>query len=582
MPTEVFSDKCSLLVNMTRPVLDHLSLKIHYTDPLLQVLGVKSSPEPRTVIRQLQEASKQSQSTDISMLHNIANECYKFLDQWVSDSGNSTFISQCARSFPFIFVGNTFVNVNRVAESEQLKAKPYLHVLPPAFTIYRSLWKSAGVTKKFTVLQFRSVLQELHTQHGSKPLPQTDLSICLTILNNGIYEAKEETTGDWLIPNEQGVLQPATELFYNDSPWIPVTKDITLCHKNIPRPMAHHFGIKTTRHHTLDNCVSDNISPFSFEFEQKEQLSVRIKNIISAYPSKKDILKELIQNADDAEATEIHFVWDKREHGKEKTFGEKWNPLQGPALCVFNNKVFSDADLNGIQQLGEGGKHNSPGKIGKYGVGFNSVYHLTDCPSILTGDQILCISDPNQKYIESHSDKPPAGIGYNLDDRFKATYIDVYKSFLPDIFSLKEGTMFRLPLRMGTSANCSKISKEGVTDRDMKELCSALSEDPEGLILFLKNICKIKVHEIDEQSGKLKIIYEVEKSLPQESKEEKDGFIKCLQNAVQSGMTVTPKKTFYEVMISTSDETQSKWIVAEQFGSDDDVQKLSNKLRKQH
>ncbi|XP_047457117.1 sacsin [Mugil cephalus] len=578
MPTEVFSDKCSLLVNMTQPVLDHLSLKIHNTDPLLQVLGVQSSPEPRTVICQLQEASKQSQSTDRSMLHNIANECYKFLDEWVSDSGNATLISRWARSYPFIFVGNTFVNVNHVAENEQYEAKPYLHVLPPAFTGYRNLWKCAGVTKKFTVLQFQRVLQELHTKHGSKPLPQTDLSICLTILNNGIYEAKEETTGDWLIPNEQGVLQPATELFYNDSPWMPVTKGITLCHKNIPRPMARHFGIKTTRHHSLENCVAENISPFAFQFEQKEQLSGRIKNIISAYPSKKDILKELIQNADDAEATEIHFVWDKREHGKEKTFGTRWNPLQGPALCVFNNKVFSDADLNGIQQLGEGGKHKSPGKIGKYGVGFNSVYHLTDCPSILTGDQILCISDPNQRYIDCHSDKPPPGIGYNLDDQLKTMYIDVYNSFLPDIFSLKEGTMFRLPLRTGTNANSSKISKQGVTDRDMKELCSALSEDPEGLILFLKNICKIKVHEIDERSGKLKTIYEVEKSLPRESKEEKDGFIRCLQNALQCGMLVTPKKIFYETTTSTSDKTKSEWIVAEQFGSDDDVQKLSNKL----
>ncbi|KAI4805179.1 hypothetical protein KUCAC02_009807 [Chaenocephalus aceratus] len=202
------------------------------------------------------------------------------------------------------------------------------------------------------------------------------------------------------------------------------------------------------------------------------------------YPSKKDILKELIQNADDAEATEIHFVWDKRQHGTEKTFGEKWNELQGPALCVFNNKVFSDDDLEGIQQLGEGGKRNSPGKTGKYGVGFNSVYHLTDCPSILTGDKLLCISDPNQQFIDGHSDKPPAGTGYKLADTFKNMYMDVYKAFLPDKFPLKDGTMFRLPLRIGTMANSSKISLQEVTDHDMNELCSALSEDPEGLILF--------------------------------------------------------------------------------------------------
>nr|XP_024661131.1 sacsin-like [Maylandia zebra] len=396
----------------------------------------------------------------------------------------------------------------------------------------------------------------------------------------GYFEAKVKITDDCLIPNEHGVLQFASELFYNDSPWMPLTSGVTLCHENIPRAMARHLGIKTTRHHTLENHIVDDMSPFAFDFEQQEQLTVRIKNIISAYPSKKDILKELIQNADDAEATEIHFIWDKRQHGKEKTFGKKWNNLQGPALCVFNNKVFSDADIKGIQQLGEGGKHRTPGKIGKYGVGFNSVYHLTDCPSILTGDEVLCISDPNQKYIENHSNNQRYGIGYKLADTFKEMYVDVYKSFLPDKFSLKDGTMFRLPLRMGTNANTSKISQQGVTDRDMKELCSALSEDPEGLILFLKNICKIKVHEISEDSGGLKTIFEVEKHLPQRSRDEKDTFVKHLQNALQSDKTVTPHKTFYETVISTSDKRQSKWIVAEQFGSfkDSFELKLSDKI----
>ncbi|XP_073329465.1 sacsin-like [Pagrus major] len=566
-PTDIFSDKYSLLVNMTQPVLDHTNLKIHNTDPVLQILGVHDSPQPEAVLQQLQEACRQSQSIDRSMLHNIAYQCYNFLDQWLIDPENSSFISQRAKSFPFVLIGGTFVNVDRIAENEQFEAKPYLYVLPPNFASFKRLWESVGVEKHFSVRQFQTVLQELHSQHGNKPLPKGDLLICLTILNTGIYGAKEKTTSDCLIPNEHCVLQPASELFYNDSPWMSVASGITLCHERIPRVMACHFGIKTTRHHTLQDHVVKNISPFAFEFQQHEQLTVRIKNIISAYPAKKDILKELIQNADDAEATEIHFVWDKRQHGKEKTFGEKWNHLQGPALCVFNNKVFSDADLTGIQQLGEGGKHNSPGKIGKYGVGFNSVYHLTDCPSILTGDKLLCISDPNEEYIESFSDQARPGIGYELADTFRNMYMDVYKSFLPDKFTLKEGTMFRLPLRTDAMAESSKISKQEVTDNDMKSLCSALSEDPEGLIMFLKNICKIKVHVIGEHSETLETIFVVEKSLPQMSREGKEAFANLQKNALQSDKPVTPQKAIYEFTISMSDKRQSNWIIAEQFGS---------------
>ncbi|XP_071319602.1 sacsin [Trachinotus anak] len=563
-PTDVFNGTCFLLVNMTQPVLD-LNLKIHNNDPVLQMLGVQDSPSQETVLQQLQEASKQSQSIDRGMLYKIAHECYRFLDQELRHSGHSAFISQRANSFPFILIGSTFVNVACVAENEQFEAKPHLHLLPLAFADFRKLWESVGVEKNFTISQFLTVLQDLHHRHGNKPLPKSDLSMCLMILDKGIYETKEKID-DCLIPNQDGVLQPASELFYNDSPWMPVASGVTLCHENIARVVARHFGIKTTRHHTLQNHIAENI-PFSFQFEQQEELTVRIKNIISAYPSKKDILKELIQNADDAEASEIHFVWDKRRHGTQKTFGKRWNHLQGPALCVFNNKVFSDADLTGIQQLGEGGKHNTPGKTGKYGVGFNSVYHLTDCPSILTGDELLCISDPNQKYLESHSDKPLSGIGYKLADTFKNMYMDVYKSFLPENFSLKDGTMFRLPLRIGTMANGSKISQQGVTDHDMRELCSALSEDPEGLILFLKNICKIKVHEINEHSGELKTIFVVEKSVPQTSKEQKDAFVKLQQNALQSDKPVTPHSAIYGTVISTSDKRQSKWIIAEQFGS---------------
>uniref|UniRef100_A0A3B3XF20 J domain-containing protein n=1 Tax=Poecilia mexicana TaxID=48701 RepID=A0A3B3XF20_9TELE len=578
-PTAIFSDRFSLLVNMIHPVLDHNGLKLHNTDPVLKHLGVHNCIEPETILQQLEKACKHSQSLDTSMLHKMAYECYKFLDQWISGCENTMFISQQANSFPFVLIGNKFVNVNCVAENEQFEAKPYLHVLPHAFTSFRNLWETVGVRKRFSINQLLSVLEKLKCQYGNKALQESDLSTCLTILIKGIFEARQKTTRDCLIPNDHGVLQPAKDLFYNDSPWMPVASGITLCHQNIPRPMAIHFGIQTTRHHTLENSRIDDFSPFSFHFEQQEQLTVRIKNIISAYPSKKDILKELIQNADDAEATEIHFIWDKRQHGKEKTFGERWNNLQGPALCVFNNKVFSDDDLKGIQQLGEGGKQNLQGKIGKYGLGFNSVYHLTDCPSILTGDTFLCISDPTQKYIEIMSDRPRHGIGYTLTDELKEMCLDVYKSFLPDQFTLEEGTMFRLPLRTSVSAENSKLSQQKVTDEDMIELFSALSEDPEGLTLFLKNISKIEVHVINEHSEILQTSFMVEKTLSQESEGKINQFAKHLEIAQQSKKSATPCHVIYEITISTSDKRCSDWIIAEQFGSFKYAQlNMANKL----
>ncbi|CAL8309981.1 unnamed protein product [Boreogadus saida] len=567
-PIDVFNEKYRHLVNMTEHVLDRTNLETYEVDTVLNILKVRQSPPLETVLLQLESTSLKKQSSNETRLHEIANKCYKFLNKWLEQYGDTPLISERAHSFPFILVGCKFVNAQCVAEKEDFEAKPYLHVLPSVFACFKSLWETVGVQKTFTKSQYLTVIEGLHASHGQKPLSKSNLNICLTVLR-GLYEKKEKIK-DCLIPNEHGVLQPAAELSFNDSPWMPLNLGVTLCHEDITRVMARHFGIKTTKHQTLEKSVVTNMSPFDFEFEQREELTVRIKNIIAAYPSKKDILKELIQNADDAEATEIQLVWDKRHHGTEKTFGEKWNHLQGPALCVYNNKVFSDADLKGIQQLGEGGKHNTPGKTGKYGIGFNSVYNITDCPSILTGDKILCISDPNQTYIESPSGKT-SGCGYNLDSAFKETYLDVYESFLPKEFSLEEGTMFRLPLRIGTMANNSKISTQGITDQDIEGLFSALLDDPEGLILFSKNIQKIQLHKI-EDSGKLENVFNVEKYEKKDGKKRKDKSYKeqfqmKLKNALKSDGSVTPYQAIYRIQISTSSEGKSEWVIADQFGS---------------
>ncbi|XP_064809741.1 sacsin-like [Oncorhynchus masou masou] len=563
-PTDIYSDRCRHLVDMTQSVVDSLNLKIHSDDAVLCILGVCESPSLETVLQQLQESSKHSETCDKQTLFNTAHNCYSFLNKWLYDEKELTAIFERAHSFPFILVEDRFVDVKSVAKNEEFDAKPYLHVLPTAFSSFKNLWKCLCIQKQFTAEQFHGVLKKLSQAYGISPLSNNDLEICLTVVQRGLYEAKDEKQDDCLIPDEMCVLQPSNQLYFNDSPWMEVSEDVTLCHAKISRAVALHFGVITTRHHTLLKHSVENFSPFAEEFGQREKLTVRIKNIISAYPSKKDILKELIQNADDAEATEIHFVWDKRQHSTEKTFGQRWNPLQGPALCVYNNQVFSPADLQGIQQLGEGGKHNLPGKTGKYGLGFNSVYHLTDCPSILTGDKWLCISDPNLKYVEASRESP--GVKILWEEECKNTFIDVYNTFLPKEFSLKEGTMFRLPIRTGDMAKTSEISDNGVNVEDMAKLSSALCEDPEGLIMFLKNIRKIQFHEINPGTGKLKTTFSIEKSIHEKSIAEWVSF----QNHVQQSLLThgqTPQEAIYSVKISSSGKWPSQWIIAEQFGS---------------
>lgn len=49
----------------------------------------------------------------------------------------------------------------------------------------------------------------------------------------------------------------------------------------------------------------------------------------------------------------------------------------GPALYVYNNAVFTPEDWHGIQEIARSRKKDDPLKVGRFGIGFNSVYHIT-------------------------------------------------------------------------------------------------------------------------------------------------------------------------------------------------------------
>ena len=95
----------------------------------------------------------------------------------------------------------------------------------------------------------------------------------------------------------------------------------------------------------------------------------------------------------------MYVILDKRKHGTKKLPSSNWKDLQGPSILVWNDSVFSESDLKGIQELGLGSKRSDAETIGQYGIGFNVVYHLTDCPSFLTNGSTLCVFDPHCRYV---------------------------------------------------------------------------------------------------------------------------------------------------------------------------------------
>jgi hypothetical protein len=51
--------------------------------------------------------------------------------------------------------------------------------------------------------------------------------------------------------------------------------------------------------------------------------------------------------------------------------------LKGPALYAYNDARFSDEDWKGVGMLCDSIKVKDPTKVGRFGLGFKSVFHMT-------------------------------------------------------------------------------------------------------------------------------------------------------------------------------------------------------------
>ena len=80
---------------------------------------------------------------------------------------------------------------------------------------------------------------------------------------------------------------------------------------------------------------------------------------------------------------------DERTHGAGSLLGGRMADWQGPSLLCFNDAVFGPADYAAIARIGQDSKVDAPDKAGRFGLGFNAVYHFTDVPSFASGPSLV-------------------------------------------------------------------------------------------------------------------------------------------------------------------------------------------------
>lgn len=73
------------------------------------------------------------------------------------------------------------------------------------------------------------------------------------------------------------------------------------------------------------------------------------------------------------------FLLDSRPgfYGKNSLFATSLAQFQGPALYAQNNALFEESDWDNLEKLMRSSKKDDPLKVGRFGIGFNSVYHMT-------------------------------------------------------------------------------------------------------------------------------------------------------------------------------------------------------------
>lgn len=107
-------------------------------------------------------------------------------------------------------------------------------------------------------------------------------------------------------------------------------------------------------------------------FGQRQEITTTIRSICQYYPSN-TCLRELLQNADDAKATEIEYLLDTHTYSDEPLLCDGLKDYQGPALLARNDSVFRDEDFRSLSTVGDSVKVQDPTATGKFGQGFNAV-----------------------------------------------------------------------------------------------------------------------------------------------------------------------------------------------------------------
>ncbi|WP_341358361.1 DUF3883 domain-containing protein [Georgenia sp. M64] len=196
-----------------------------------------------------------------------------------------------------------------------------------------------------------------------------------------------------------------------------------------------------------------------------------IANVLSVLGGPTTILHELTQNADDAKtATRVAFTVSSAEltawnDGEFSACGD-----QRLAVCPWKEARGRSCDLHSFRIFAGRHKSEDVDTTGAFGVGFTSVYQITDHPELVTGGYHLVLDESTDEQHRIAVCKEECGRDHG-----------------------SSGTSFFLPWATEQTDLRMALGAQVVAARDIELLESAFLERAPEALLFLKRVEQIEV-----------------------------------------------------------------------------------------
>ncbi|KAG0227607.1 hypothetical protein BGX31_006891 [Mortierella sp. GBA43] len=432
------------------------------------------------------------------------HEIYCYLHSKIDNPSDLEAIRNSLNGKQWILVNGALRTADRVSMKVTCDLSPHFFQVTTTDSRLKNLFLAMGVREVVGQTDLQGLISTVAAKYGDdEKILEADSDLVVKILQ-AMTDVEFKWTPDLLIPTTDRMLCKTTDVVYDDvgleadMPDLEGSATYKITNSKISKSVAEKLQVSmlSTRHWNDQNDAG-------FEsWSQKEEILDRLAHILNDYhPS--SIFTEFLQNAEDAGATKCCFMLDRTSYPKNKILGPEMARWQGPALVIYNNAEFTDDDFNGLCKLGAGNKRSDSSKIGRHGLGFNSAYHFTDVPSVLSG-KYIGFFDPRHQFLPAVRTAQGVTVrggqrcelarirdGY-LSDQL-APYMNIFGC---DMGSHFKGTIFRIPLRADETEppnGHEKTLGRTWTPGQVEDMFRSWAKDAKLGMLFLDNMATIEI-----------------------------------------------------------------------------------------